>query len=115
MIGVVVYVKAGDFTAGFDISTRGDQDFLQNNCVRLYVYKMKYIDEDKFSNGCCHKRCNWNVCLEIRYVKLDVFLNFFMLKLVILFHVEMARSYILDLATLKSKAKRHALSKKPFI
>jgi hypothetical protein len=38
-----------------------------------------------------------------------------MLKLVIIFHVEMARSYILDLATLKSKAKRHALSKKPFI
>jgi hypothetical protein len=38
-----------------------------------------------------------------------------MLKLAFLFHVEMARSYILDLATLKSKEKRHALSKKPFI
>jgi hypothetical protein len=46
---------------------------------------------------------------------LDVFLNFFMLKLVILFHVEMARNYILDLATLKSKAKRHALSVKKAI
>ena len=47
---------------------------------------------------------------------LDVFLNFFMsVKLVILFHVEMARNFILDLATLKSKAKRHALSVKKAI
>jgi hypothetical protein len=42
--------------------------------------RWKYIDEDKFSNGCCHKRCNWNVCLECLFV-----LNFFMLKLVIFF------------------------------
>jgi hypothetical protein len=66
---VVFYVKPG-------ISLRGST--FRHEVIRIckttafvcMFIRWKYIDEDKFSNGCCHKRCNWNVCLEIRYVKL---------------------------------------------
>jgi hypothetical protein len=69
--------NAGDYTAMFDISTI----YNTTHEVIRFFFKTN-IDEDKFLNGCCYKRCNCNVCLGIRYVQLDVFLNFLISGLV---------------------------------
>ena len=64
--------EAGDFTAMFDISTIYNTThevirFVFSKQVRSSVcLEDENIDEDKFLNGCWHKRCNWNVCLGIR-------------------------------------------------
>jgi hypothetical protein len=56
-----------------NVGFRGDQDFFAKqlrSCHRVYVYyiRWKYRYKTKFLNGCCPKMCNWDVCLEIRYV-----------------------------------------------
>ena len=56
-----------------NVGFRGDQDFFAKqlrSCHRVYVYyiRWKYRYKTKFLNGCCPKMCNWDVCLEIRYI-----------------------------------------------